>query len=475
MMFVHTDILGSGHLLQRIWVVVQFDISESFLVRHIVLAGALALLISGQPRQQAAARLDGPQQSIPDAPRPQPTLTDVGAVTPGKGTTADPNGNTTAARTDDQEVAPGTKLPTSSATGTAHPDDEAAPELPAAGQGAQVFTIHGAGVNFVEVPFTVKDSKNQSVPGIDWRDVRVFENGNRQHLELFTVDPFPLSVAFVIDQSVTFDVMTKINNALGALQGAFTPYDEVAVFTYNNGPKMQTDFTAAQSARLAAVLELSKGKGREPVYYDPSGPLSQTNLINDHIVDPNTAPNRPAPGMTFQVPREVHTLNDAILAAAVATTKRGRDRRRIVYVISNGKEYGSTAKFKDVVTYLQTNQVSVYATVVGTMALPGVGFMDKMHLPLMMRDNILPAYADATGGQIDNEFRQRGIEQSFARITEEVRTQYTIGYNSHEPFIDGKYRTIEVRVLRPNLTVIAKKGYFPKATAVRPSTIPAQE
>ena len=69
----------------------------------------------------------------------------------------------------------------------------------------------------------------------------------------------------VIDQSVTFDTMAKINNALGALQGAFTPYDEVAVFTYNNGPTDATDFTAAQSARLGAVLEHSKGKGRDPV------------------------------------------------------------------------------------------------------------------------------------------------------------------------------------------------------------------
>ena len=46
-----------------------------------------------------------------------------------------------------------------------------------------------------------------------------------------------MSVALVIDQSMTFDKMAKVNNSLGALQGAFTPYDEVAVFTYNNGPK----------------------------------------------------------------------------------------------------------------------------------------------------------------------------------------------------------------------------------------------
>ncbi len=461
------------------WKQVDRHLGAFDLVRYIALAGTLALLASGQNQQKPAALPDAPQQqqqAIPDGPRPQPTLPDSGSITPGKGTTPDLSGASTSTTThpDDQQDAPGTTLKPNP-TVTVHADDGAPPELPPPGQGAQAFTIVGAGVNFVEVPFTVKDSKNQPVPGLNWRDIRVFENGYRQHLDLFTVDPFPLSVAFVIDQSVTFDIMTKINNALGALTGAFTPYDEVAVFTYNNGPKMETDFTAAQSARLNAVLERSKGKGRDPVYYDPTGPLGQTNTINGYNVDPNTSPNRSAPGITLQVPKEVHTLNDAILMAAKATTKTAKGRRRIVYVISDGKEYGSKAKFKDVKEYLQTNKVAVYATVVGDSAVPGLGFMDRMHLPLFMRDNILPAYADATGGQIDNEFRQGGIEKSFARITEEVRTQYTVGYNSHEPFVDGKYRTIEVQVLRPNLTVISKKGYFPTAEAIRPTTLPAQQ
>jgi len=100
-----------------------------------------------------------------------------------------------------------------------------------------------------------------------------------------------------------------------------------------------------------------------------------------------------------------------------------------------------------------------------------VGFFDRMHLPLTMRDNILPAYANATGGNFDGEFRQRGIETSFAKIAEEVRTQYTVGYYTHEPFVDGKYRTLEVKVLRPNLTVIAKKGYYPTAGDQRPAGV----
>ncbi len=152
-------------------------------------------------------------------------------------------------------------------------------------------------------------------------------------------------------------------------------------------------------------------------------------------------------------------------------SKTASGRRRIVYVISDGKEYGSTAKFPQVVKYLNQNQIAVFGTLVGDSSLWGIGFLDRMHLPLMMRDNILPAYANATGGNFDSEFLRKGIETSFAKIAEEVRTQYTVGYYTHEPFIDGKYRQIEVKVLRPNLTVIAKKGYYPTAEAAPSTTI----
>jgi VWFA-related protein len=78
-----------------------------------------------------------------------------------------------------------------------------------------------------------------------------------------------------------------------------------------------------------------------------------------------------------------------------------------------------------------------------------------------MYDNILYKYTLATGGTLDSERGTDGIEKSYAKIAEEARTQYTLGYYSKEPFIDGKYRNIEVRVERPGVEVIAKKGYYP--------------
>jgi VWFA-related protein len=431
-------------------------------VRESVLAGLLAFVTVGQQAQKTE---EASAQQIPDAPRPQVGLPGFNGLKPGMGTTPTLNGDqqpADQAPPRDPLLAPsGQAAPPA---GQQRPDEGAPPEL-----GADAFKLV-VRTNFVEVPFTVKDSKGNLVPGLNWREVRVYENNVPQHLAMFSSDPMPLSVAIVIDQSLTFDNMSKVNASLSALQGAFAPYDEVAVYTYNNGPQLRTEFTGSQSARLNFTLETLKTTGREPLM-NMGGPLAQTTVINGRNFDVNTAPVRNSPSIELKNPREVHTLNDAILEAAKATTKAGKGRHRVVYVISDGKEYGSKAKTKDVIKYLQTNKIAVYGTLVGDSSLPVIGFLDKIHIPLQMRDNILPAYTSETGGNLDAEFRQRGIEESFQNIFKEVRTQYTLGYYTHEPFIDGKYRTIDVRVLRPNLTVIAKKGYYPTASDSGPAGV----
>jgi VWFA-related protein len=439
--------------------------------RNVIWTAALVSALIAVGPAVAQPQAPAQQQTIPDAPRSQAlpnlrTITPVGPAVPPPAPVADTsNGG---------QAAPGTTPPPASdqSAPSGDQDQTAAPDL-----GVNSFKLPAVQVNFVEIPFTVKDSKGHLVPGLTYRDVKVYENNVYQSMKNFTTDPFPLSVAIVIDQSVTFDTMTKINNALGALQGAFTPYDEVAIFTYNNGVKEQTPFTAAQSARLGVILERSKGAGREPLM-GLDGPLSQTTIKNNQQVDPNTSPIRNQNGIAFNVPKEFHTLNDAILAAAAETTHAQLGRRRIVYVISDGKEYGSKAKENEVINFCLTNNISVWSTLVGDTAIPGLGFLDRIHLPLTMRDDVLPRYAARTAGQVDPEFRTGGIERSFAKITEEVRNQYTIGYYSREPMIDGKYRKIDVRVMRPGLTVIAKDGYYPRPNvaqrpaAATPTAIP---
>jgi hypothetical protein len=114
-----------------------------------------------------------------------------------------------------------------------------------------------------------------------------------------------------------------------------------------------------------------------------------------------------------------------------------------------------------VLRYLQTNKIAVYGTAVGDSARWGQGYISRLHLPFTMYDNRLAGYVLTTGGTLDSESDLSGIEKSYARIAAEARNQYTIVYASHEPLIDGKYRKIEIRVDRPGVEVIAKRGYYP--------------
>jgi hypothetical protein len=118
---------------------------------------------------------------------------------------------------------------------------------------------------------------------------------------------------------------------------------------------------------------------------------------------------------------------------------------------------------REVVRYLQTNKIAVYGTLVGESARWGEGWLDRFHLPFEINENILYKYTALTGGDLDSEGGTNGIERSYTKIADEARNQYTLGYLSHESIYDDKFRQIDVRVDRPDLVVIAKKGYYPSA------------
>jgi VWFA-related protein len=400
-------------------------------------------------------------QTVPDAPAPQaPTpLKDFGPITPGSG-----GGSASPASSSSSDQPPASvQQPSSQAPNAVKDQVQTTP--PETMTPEDIGSTIQLNVTYVEVPVTVKDPKGKPVSGLTWRDFKVFENDTREQIRIFSVDPAPLSMAFVIDQSLTADIMAKVNQSLSALQGALSPYDEVAVFSYNNGAQERTGFTGAQSTRLPAVLALTKETGREAMVPINSGPFGGCSLTkNGGCVDSNpTVQQGGSVGNPsfITIPKEIHTLNDAILAAAKELSTRPKGRRRIIYVVSDGKEYGSKATYRDVLRYVQTNKIAIYGTLVGDSARWGVGYVSRFHLPFTMYDNRLVGYVQGTGGILESQNDSDGIEKSYARIAEQARNQYTLVYASHEPLIDGKYRKIEVRVDRPGVEVIAKKGYYP--------------
>src|ERR1035441_6283385 len=150
----------------------------------------------------------------------------------------------------------------------------------------------------------------------------------------------------------------------------------------------------------------------------------------------------------------------AILAAAQNLSHRPRQNRKIIFLISDGKEYGSRASYAQVLKVLLTDEIAVYAIGVDSAAMPLYNKIEKAWIPGFGYSNILPRYANATGGDVLDEFSKESIESAYQRITLEARNQYTLGYNTPQK-PSSSYREIEVRVRRPGLEVFAKHGYYP--------------
>jgi VWFA-related protein len=317
--------------------------------------------------------------------------------------------------------------------------------------------------NLVLVPVTVTDTQGRLVGGLLPKDFSVLESGQKQTLKFFTSDPFPLSAAVVIDTGMPDVGLKKVQETLSALQGAFSQFDEIGIYTYSSTVGRVADFTGV-GKQLTATLNQVKGysgaNNGPPVTSGPLGP--QGPYINGHPIDTPVTP-------VSAPPKVARVLNDAILLAARDLSKRDRARRKIIFIISDGREQGSTASYKDTLKVLLTQNITVYAVGVEGAAIPIYDRLQRIHLPktgaALGYGDILPKYVNATGGGTMNaEFAQADIERAYARAIGEARNQYTLGYSPKSGI--GGYRQIEVRVRGRggDLKVYAKDGYYPLPT-----------
>jgi VWFA-related protein len=421
----------------------------------LLLAGALAA------QQKPEDIPDAPSATRPIPPPAPPSMRQEAEEESKPDATADGSGVTTGSKelprsapdSTDQKPAPPPMPPVRTVPAGSVPKDLET--------GQDIYTIP-VNVNMVMVPVTVTDREGRLIGGLLLRDFVVLENGQKQTLKFFTSDPFALSAAVIFDTGMADVGLKKVQETLSALQGAFSQFDEVGIYTYSSTVGRVADFTSV-GKQLTATLNQVKGfsgaNNGPPVTSGPLGP--QGPIINgipmDSPVNPVSTP-----------PKVARVLNDAILLAARDLSKRDRARRKIIFIISDGREQGSIASYKDTLKVLLTQGITVYAVGVEGAAIPVYDRLQRIHLPktraAMGYSDILPKYVNATGGgTVYGELAQAEIERAYARAIGDARNQYTLGYSPRSSV--GGYREIEVRVTRADVKVYAKRGYYPLPTA----------
>jgi len=429
----------------------------------VLLAGPVVQAQSGQSQNQSPPPANSqPAQDIPDAPStvqpPAPKPAPLPDLPPNAGQNPESGQSpaSSSAQPDQEKAAPPPMPPVETVPAGSVPQGDSQEGPTNQIDPKQSLYKLRVTTSFVQVPVGVKDSDGRPVYGLTSRDFTVNENGKPQTLTYFTSDPFALSVAIVLDTGMADVALQKVNETYGSLVGAFSPYDEVALYTYSSTVSQVADFTGRTEKLTAMLDEMKMVRGRNngpPVLGGPLGP--QPPMINGIPVGSS------GPPPVYTPPKEAHVLNDAILRAALDLSKRERSRRKVIFVISDGREFGSRASYRDVLKLLETRDIQVKAVVVDSGALPVYKQIEKLHLKGQGYSNILPKYVWATcGGQVYSELSRNAIEDAYAQITSEARNQYTLGYIPKAIADSSAYRSIEVVVHKKGLKVSAKDGYY---------------
>ena len=304
---------------------------------------------------------------------------------------------------------------------------------------AQEFQIR-ARVDLVVVPFSVKGDDGELITGMEAGEFSVWEDGVEQTVEGFSVDPVPLSAAVVIDTGVAEESLVAIQESIPSIVFGFGPFDEVAVYRYDDRVVAVQDFTEDPEVLRASLDQLRELTPTSQ--FVEGGPVQDGPVINGiPVINTARVPTR----------RDKRVLHDAVYQAALALRDRPEDRRKIIVLISDGNDERSEQKMEDNVLFLIEYELQVYS--IGL----GVGILNRLAGQF---NDTLDDYARLTGGDLYHVGTSQ-LQDTFPQVTEQARNQYVLTYISSNEAPRGRivFRRIEVFSEGP-YDIVHRAGYY---------------
>ena len=302
-------------------------------------------------------------------------------------------------------------------------------------------------VNYVFLPVTVKDGDGHLVPDLTRGEFRIFDDSVEQRLEFFSAEAFPLSVVVLLDNDLKTKDAEQVESSLSAILAGLSSNDEAFVCRFDSNFHPGKGFTRDQDKLLTELHRTRLSTDRPDVAGpDPGGPYSGPTINGQSAVSPGAPPI--AASTVIIGEKSTKALDDAVYEASQLLKDRGRDRRKMIFLISDG-ENGKTNHYTydNTVKELLRYGVSVYSLGVGG------GFYER-------KFSRLQSYAHDTGGDVFYAAKRNSLESLYSRVTEQARNQYTLGYNPRGNDKAKDYHTVEVRVRREGLSILTREGYY---------------
>jgi len=304
-----------------------------------------------------------------------------------------------------------------------------------------------ARVELVVVPVTVKNASGELVDDLRDDEFRVLEDGVEQKISFFSADPFPLSAVVLLDDGLKAKTSERVKQNLITISAAFGESDEVALGRFDAFYTPVLDFTADNDKLITALKSVDLGNQSVSTTVTGTGPLPPNPSAGDQRAPGAVPTNNP-----FHVTNTKH-IDDALYTAAQMLRTRGRERRKVIVIVSDGTNSRYNAHTSaEALKLLLSNDISVYA----------IGLDSAV---LLRGTTDLSRYAHSTGGDVYYAAHESDLPNLYAQVSEEARHQYTIGYLPTGTDHGKPYHSIEVRIKRPGLSLLTRDGYYPSGIA----------
>jgi VWFA-related protein len=325
-------------------------------------------------------------------------------------------------------------------------------------------------VALVNTPVTVRNSRGDMVHDLEAKDFEVTDNGVRQRISHFDLGGDPVSLVLLVETSSRIEALLPQVRKTGIVftQTVMGSNGEAAVVGFDDSVDRLQEFTTNTDMVEHTMERLREGTSGSKLY------------------------DAMAVGVEMLTARPLGTFD-----------KPGR--RRVLMILSEATDDGSSRKLGEVLRQAQLANVTIYSvglsttraelqakpkdtrpqlTPPGTFPLPpqpGVpqtptseenryGNIDLMalavwaveHIHDKVTDHALEVAATATGGAHLATFKDRSIERAIDEIGGELHSQYTISYTPTGADSIG-YHEIKVNVIRNDrkgLKVRARPGYY---------------
>lgn len=256
-------------------------------------------------------------------------------------------------------------------------------------------------------------------------DFEVLEDGHSQEVSNFARESeAPLRLVMLFDTSLS--VMQRLGFEKKAAAKFFErlirPQDQAAIFSFSTDVVLQQEFTNRVPLLVNATKQL-KAVGATSLY---DGIYLAANYL------------KPAQG------------------------------RRIIVLITDGGDTTSGKTLKLALQQVQSVDAVIYAIYTG-------GLWNSQNLRDLAAERALAALTKETGGEVyhpklaanddaspddnhDNALKE--LDAAFAKLADELRTQYILGFYSSNEARDGSFRKLEVKIKKPGFTARARAGYY---------------